>query len=209
LYRISSLRRLGLALEDIARVLDDPRWQLAQVVQRHLADTSRRIDRALVLRSHLDAMSTALTHNDDPSPDELFATLEEMTMLDSTVHSTTALLVYDDLSAAHDYLVRVFGLTAGAVHRDTDGRAVHAEVRAGNHVIWLHPSAEGYQSPRTLGATTGMTVIAVDDADAHHTRSRDAGADIIETPTDQGYGVREYGARDPEGQLWFFQSPLD
>ena len=21
------------------------------------------------------------------------------------------------------------------------------------------------------------------------------------------YGVREYGARDPEGQLWFFQSP--
>ena len=26
---------------------------------------------------------------------------------------------------------------------------------------------------------------------------------------DQGYGVREYGARDLEGQLWFFQSSLD
>ncbi len=53
-----------------------------------------------------------------------------------------------------------------------------------------------------------MTVIAVDDADAHHTRSSAAGADIIEAPVDQGYGVREYGARDLEGQLWFFQSPL-
>ena len=28
-------------------------------------------------------------------------------------------------------------------------------------------------------------------------------------PVDQGYGVREYGARDLEGQLWFFQSSLD
>ena len=35
-----------------------------------------------------------------------------------------------------------------------------------------------------------------------------AGADVIEAPVDQGYGVREYGARDPEGHLWFFHSPL-
>ena len=51
-------------------------------------------------------MSTVLARNDNPSTDELFATIEEMTMLDATVHSTTALLVYDDLPAAHEYLVR-------------------------------------------------------------------------------------------------------
>jgi MerR family transcriptional regulator, thiopeptide resistance regulator len=65
--------------------------------------------------------------------------LEEMTMLDSTVHSTTALLVYDDLTAAHEYLIRVFGLTAGPLQRDGDGRVVHAEIRARDQVIWLHP----------------------------------------------------------------------
>jgi uncharacterized glyoxalase superfamily protein PhnB len=70
------------------------------------------------------------------------------------------------------------------------------------------PAAEGCRSPRTLGAVTGMTVIAVDDADAHHARSVAAGATIVEEPVDQAYGVREYGARDPEGQLWYFQSPL-
>ncbi|HEY5786001.1 MAG TPA: hypothetical protein VIT65_14615 [Microlunatus sp.] len=49
----------------------------------------------------------------------------------------------------------------------------------------------------------------MDEVDAHHARDVAAGAEIIESPVDQGYGVREYGARDPEGQLWFFHAPLD
>ena len=64
LYRISSLRRLGFSLEHIAQVLDDPQWQLAQLVQRHLADISRRVELALALQSRLDAMSTVLARND-------------------------------------------------------------------------------------------------------------------------------------------------
>lgn len=209
LYRIVLLRRLGFPLEQIARVLDDPAWQLREAVQRHLDHTSRRVDLALRLRSRLSGMVAELSRSDSPSPDELFATLEEMTMLDSTVHSTTAMLVYEDLAAAHEYLARVFGLTAGPLQRDGEGRVVHAEVRAGDQVIWLHPAAEGYRSPRQLEAVTGMTVVVVEDADAHHSRSVAAGVEIIEAPVDQEYGVREYGARDLEGQLWFFHSPLD
>ena len=53
-----------------------------------------------------------------------------------------------------------------------------------------------------------MTAVAVADADAHHSRSVAAGAEIVEAPVDQPYGVRDYGARDPEGQLWYFHSPL-
>jgi uncharacterized glyoxalase superfamily protein PhnB len=53
-----------------------------------------------------------------------------------------------------------------------------------------------------------MTVITVDDTDAHHARSVAAGAAIVSPPVDQPYGVREYGARDPEGQLWYFHAPL-
>jgi uncharacterized glyoxalase superfamily protein PhnB len=145
---------------------------------------------------------------DRPPPDELFAALEEMTMLDYTVNSTTALLVYDDLGAAQEYLVRVFGLNAGRLQRDAGGRVVHAEVHAGDQVIWLRPASDGYKSPCTLGAATGMTVVVVEDADTHHSQSVAAGAEIIQALADQGYGVREYGARDLEGQLWFFQSSL-
>ncbi|MGH8423736.1 MAG: VOC family protein, partial [Pseudomonas fluorescens] len=131
-----------------------------------------------------------LARRRSPSPDELFAILKEMTMLDSTVHGPTALLVYDDLAAAQEYLARVFGLTAGPLQRDDDGRVVYAEIRAGDQVIWLCPAAEGYQSPRTLGVVTGMTVVAVEDADAHHARSVAADAEIIAAPAEPDYGVR-------------------
>jgi uncharacterized glyoxalase superfamily protein PhnB len=53
-----------------------------------------------------------------------------------------------------------------------------------------------------------MTVITVDDTGAHHARSVAAGAAIVSPPVDRPYGVREYGARDLEGQLWYFHAPL-
>ena len=209
LYRISLLRRLGFRLEQISSVLNDPEWQLAPAVRRHLDHTRERAAIAARLSSRLSVMAAELDRQDHPAAEELFATLEDMTMLDGVIHGTTCLLVYDDLAAAHEYIVRVYGLTPGPITRSDDGRAVHGEVRAGDQVIWLHPAGAEYRSPRSLGGVTSMTVVAVDDADAHHARSVQAGAAIVAEPRNQRYGVREYGARDLEGQLWYFHSPLD
>jgi DNA-binding transcriptional MerR regulator/uncharacterized glyoxalase superfamily protein PhnB len=210
LYRISLLRRLGFPLEQIASVLDNPEWQLPAAVDRHLTDTQHRAAIAARLCTRLASMAAELARQDHPAPDQLFATLEEMTMLDGAVHNTTSLLVYDDIATAYDYIVRVYGLTPGLLERNPDGQVIHAEVVAGDRVIWLHPAgAKDYRSPQSLGAATSMTVVAVDDADAHYARSVEAGAHILAAPRDQPYGVREYGARDPEGQLWYFHSPLD
>jgi MerR family transcriptional regulator, thiopeptide resistance regulator len=209
LYRISLLRRLGFPLGQIACVLDDPAWQLPAAVRRHLDDTRRRAAAAVRLCARLGTLAAQLDRSQDPSPGQLLSALEEMIMLDGIVHGTTSLLVYDDLAAAREYLARVYGLDPGPVTRDAGGRVIHAEVRAGDQVIWLHPAAGSYQSPSSAGAVTGMTVVAVDDADAHHARAVAAGADIIEQPVDQPYGVREYGARDLEGQLWYFHSVLE
>lgn len=209
LYRVSLLRDLGFSLEQIASVLEDPAWQLMPAVDRHLRHAQAKAEIASRLCARLSAMADALAKQESPSAAQLFATMEEMSMLDGAIRSTVTLLVYDDLLAAHDYLVQVFGLSAGPVQRDPGGQPVHGEVRAGDHVIWLHPAGDGYQSPHALGgAVTAMTVIMVDDADAHHARSAGAGADIIKEPVDQPYGVREYGARDLEGHLWYFHSPL-
>lgn len=210
LYRVSLLRRLGFPLEQIASVLDNPEWQLPAAVGRHLTHTQNQAAIAARLCARLASMAAGLAQQDNPSPEQLFATLEEMTMLDGTIRSTTGLLVYDDINAAHDYIVRVFGLSSGQVAPGADGEVGYREVRAGDQVIGLHPAAsKTFRSPIALGAVTGMTVIAVDDADAHYARSVQAGAEIIEEPVDQPYGIREYGARDPEGQLWYFHSPLD
>ena len=70
------------------------------------------------------------------------------------------------------------------------------------------PAAGGYRFPRSLGAVTGMTVITVGGTDAQHARGVAAGAAIVSPPVGQSYGVREYGARDPEGRLWYRHAPL-
>ncbi len=129
--------------------------------------------------------------------------------MNGTIHDTTGLLIYDDIDAAHDYIVQVFGLASGQVWKSDDGVSQYREVRAGERAIGLHPTgAKGFQSPRSAGAVTGTTVISVDDADAHYARTTAAGAKIVCEPVDQPYGIREYGASDPEGQIWWFQSPL-
>ena len=54
------------------------------------------------------------------------------------VTSVIPVIVYADIPRAHDFLVEVFEFDAGGVQRDSTGRAVHGEVRAGDTTIWLH-----------------------------------------------------------------------
>ena len=118
-------------------------------------------------------------------------------------------LTYQDIPAAHDFLVDAFGFDGGGVSRDADGKAYHGEVSSGDATIWLHrvTAEHGLGSPRTTDvANTGLFVY-VDDVDAHFERARAAGAVIDAPPVDQPYGQREYGARDPEGHRWWFATP--
>jgi DNA-binding transcriptional MerR regulator/uncharacterized glyoxalase superfamily protein PhnB len=207
LYRILALRRLQFSLAEIRSLLDDRQWNLAEMVARHSEETEREIAAAARLSAHLRSISAQIARSGDASPDQLFMIMEEMSMFDPPIRSTTTLLVYDDLAAAHRYLVNTFGLTAGGLEIGPDGRAVHGEVFAGDQSIWLHPSGDGYRSPQDLGGVSSMVAVSVDDADAHYAYARAHGADLLRAPIDQPYGVREYGARDLEGHLWYFQGP--
>jgi uncharacterized glyoxalase superfamily protein PhnB len=135
-----------------------------------------------------------------------------MTMLDTAVQARITLLVYTDIAAAHDWLVRVFGLGPGRIDRDEQGRSVHAELRAGDGVIWLHSEQADDQfqlrSPQSLGAATATIAVMIDDVDAHYRQARAAGAVVVQEPTDQPYGYRVYSAKDLEGHFWSFMRPL-
>ncbi len=122
----------------------------------------------------------------------------------------TPVLVYEDIEASHDFLVSAFGLTAGRIDRDDQGRIVHGEVQLGSEVIWLHRVSSEHRlvSPRSQDADSGGLAVDVGDVDAHYERARAAGAQLDGPPVDQAYGRREYGARDPEGHRWWFGTPL-
>ena len=122
----------------------------------------------------------------------------------------TPVLVYEDIEAGHDYLVKAFGFTSGGVQRLGDGTVVHGEVVHGDAVIWLHRVAAEHEmaSPRDLPASHGGLSILIPAVDGHYERSKAAGAIIEAVPTDQLYGLREYGARDPEGHRWWFFTPI-
>src|SRR5829696_6783197 len=93
-----------------------------------------------------------------------------------TIQSIIPLLVYEDIERAHDFLVDAFGFGGGGVERAGDGQAVHGEVVAGDHAIWLHRVTPEHElaSPHSMKAQTGGLVVRVDDVDAHYARARPA-----------------------------------
>jgi MerR family transcriptional regulator, thiopeptide resistance regulator len=125
----------------------------------------------------------------------------------STLNRIIPLLTCEDIPAAHDFLVTAYGFDSGGIDRNAEGKPVHAEVRLGDAVIWLHRVTADLTSPRISNVANSGLVVFVADVDAHHTRARAHGAQIDSPPTDQPYGQREYATRDPEGHRWWFATP--
>lgn len=210
LYRICVLRKLGLSLDDIRRALGDPGWDLDSAMKKHLADLDESLEATSRLRARLARAIDTAGGDDEPLTPDLIRIMEGMTMLDTNVQKRISILVYADMEAAFEYLVRVFGLGPGKLTRDDSGRVVHGELQAGDGVLWLHPELAKHKlvSPRTAGASTAMMAIMVDDVDAHFRHAKAQGAPIGYEPVDQPYGYREYSARDHEGGLWSFMKPI-
>lgn len=220
LYRISVLRRFGTPLEEIGRALDDPSWTLDDALRGHLAALEDEVLRTERMLHRLGGVRNEASGEGPGRPEvgaseievcrRLLAVLEDTAVARTEPLRRIAVLVYEDLERAQEHLVRVFGLEPGAVHRDAEGAVVQAEVRTADGLVMLHRVAPEWRlaSPATLGAATGMLVVTVQDVDAHHAGVVARGGTVTYPPTDQGYGVREYGALGPEGEPWSFWTPL-
>jgi uncharacterized glyoxalase superfamily protein PhnB len=129
----------------------------------------------------------------------------------TTPREIQAVLVYEDIGASHQYLVKTFGFEPGELHRTPDGTVMHGEVTTGSTTIWMHrvTREHGFDSPKNLGYASGQLVVYVEDVDSHHQRVITAGGrPTTPTPVDQPYGLRDYSVFDNEGHLWTFATPL-
>jgi len=224
LYRICLLRQLGLPLDGIRAGLESGAADARTLMIDHLAALETRLVAEHRLRSRLVHLIRALSSNEESQNDaapndassnedttgDLLSVLEDMTMLETTLNRRIAILVYEDIEAAFDDLIRVFGFGPGELTRDPDGNVVHGEIEAGDGEFWLHPESEafGLRSPKNLDGASSTMAVMVDDVDAHYRHALEHGATIRYEPVDQEYGYREYSAVDSEGHLWSFMKPL-
>ncbi|MFI2713460.1 VOC family protein [Micromonospora sp. NPDC018662] len=111
-----------------------------------------------------------------------------------------------------------------AFYRDTLGFDLRNDVGNGNTMRWLtvgppeqpetgivlHPPAADPgitdDERRTIleliaKGTYGALTLATDDLDALFDRLQASGADVVQEPTEQPYGVRDCAFRDPTGNL--------
>jgi uncharacterized glyoxalase superfamily protein PhnB len=122
------------------------------------------------------------------------------------------LIFYRDARAALDFLERAFGFETRMVVDDGQGGVIHSESVFEDHVVMVSgPPPEDYASPIDLGgkATGSICVQVTDGVDALCERARAAGAVIEREPSDQAYGDRTFGCRDPEGHRWFFGQTIN
>jgi uncharacterized glyoxalase superfamily protein PhnB len=105
-------------------------------------------------------------------------------------------LFYPDPRAAADWLMKAFGFTVRlriANHR--------IQMRAGEGCFTI---AEGDVKPNR----SQMMQVRIEDAHGHCERSREAGAIILDEPTDHVYGERQYNAQDFYGHHWDFTETI-
>ena len=96
------------------------------------------------------------------------------------------ILTYQDIPAAHDFLVRAFSFSGGwGVFRNAECQPIHGEVRAGDATIWLHrvTAEHGLNSPLASDVANSGLFVYVDDVDAHYEPARAAGALIDSQPS--------------------------
>jgi uncharacterized glyoxalase superfamily protein PhnB len=109
-------------------------------------------------------------------------------------------LVYPDVGKAVDWLCDAFGFEE--MWRVGNHRA---RIRYGNGIVAVADAGEDYgrrvPEPGESAHCHGV-MLQVEDVDAHHDHARQAGARILNTPTDFSFGERQYTAEDLAGHRW-------
>ncbi len=114
-------------------------------------------------------------------------------------HSVTPYLIVRGASKALDFYKRAFGAAELFRMEGTDGRIGHAEIKIGDSPIMLadeHPEI-GAKGPESWGGSAVSLMLYVGDVDAIFAQAVEAGATVERPITNQFYGDRTGGLKDP------------
>lgn len=107
-------------------------------------------------------------------------------------------LPYRNVGEAVEWLCAAFGFQER--WRAGDHRA-QLSVGDGAVVVTEGAAHEGAKASHSV-------MVRVEDADRHHQRALQLGAQILQPPTDYPYGERQYTAEDIGGHRWSFSESI-
>ena len=120
-------------------------------------------------------------------------------------HTVTPSLVVRDASRAIDFYKRAFGAQETMRMPGPGGKGVmHAEIKIGDSVVFVSDEFPGMgcRSPESLGGSTAMLHLYVEDVDAAFQRAVQAGAKAAMPVADMFWGDRYGKVSDPFGHEW-------
>jgi predicted enzyme related to lactoylglutathione lyase len=122
-----------------------------------------------------------------------------------TLTSAATVLLVPDVPAALEWFRDKLGFD---VEPYEDGAAYGY---ANRDAVWFHLAACPAGQPNSAAYPPDMwdAYLHVDDLDALHAELVGRGAEIIQPPTDKGYGNRDFLVRDPHRYVIAFGQPLE
>ena len=112
-------------------------------------------------------------------------------------------LMVTDIEAQLSFLKEVFDGEIIERLPNPDGNLTHGEIKIADSVIMMGLARPEYPS------SPSMTHIYVADVDAIFQKALDAGGEAIMPPTNQYYGNREAGIKDPQGNQWWMATQIE
>jgi PhnB protein len=121
----------------------------------------------------------------------------------SGYHTVTPYMRVTGAAELIQFLERAFGAKENHRSLGPDGAIVHADVTIGDSHVML---TEGMETFPTL---PGSIFLYVADVDMTYQNALEAGATSIMEPSDQFYGDRTGGVRDPFGNEWWIGTHVE
>jgi uncharacterized glyoxalase superfamily protein PhnB len=119
-------------------------------------------------------------------------------------HAVTPQLVFKDATKAIDFYTRVFGAKEVLRMPGPGGKIWHAELELGDSRFFVMDAMTPDTEPPTVAHPSPASVaIYVPDVDATFKKAVDAGAKVLQPPSDQFWGDRGAGVVDPFGYAWY------
>ena len=116
----------------------------------------------------------------------------------------SAMLTVVDVVKAYEFCQKAFGFEGRGIMPGPDGKPMHAELKLRESVLMLGPECPERQaySSKTLGNTPTTLYLYVEDVDQLVRRAANAGATLLQPPTDMFWGDRTALLVDPQGNKW-------